>query len=254
MSPQPHATRPRPIAGTVTPLCGDRLSPARRLAARVEDGIRSGALAPGTELALRELARRHRLKTSALSLSLHGLVREGLLAIRGDVAVVTALSVPELARVRQLRRPLLAYLFERAHRNVLAAQLDACGQVIDAIDPDTAGLVAPGVWVAGSRQFVLGLVGPSASSAERLTVQDLFGTGFRYQALGWRQIAACEGDLLALRREHALTCRSLLDGMRSPRPLPVVQLAGRRDDEVHDVARSSLSTTGLAALRAPRPA
>jgi DNA-binding GntR family transcriptional regulator len=254
-SSPPLPASPRRTASAPSPLRADRLSPGRRLAARIEDGIRSGTLAPGAELALPEIARRHQLRTPALTLALHALVRDGLLTVRGDLATVSALSAQELDRVRQLRRPLLDYLFDRAHRHSPKTQLPECGRLIDTIDPDTAGLVSPSAWVGGMRQFVLGLVGPTASAAERLTVWDLFDASFRYQALGWRRIAANGADVLALRREHLASCRDLLDGMRSPRPRPVLQLAGRRDEQVHRIAESSLgSSRGLAEPRTLAPA
>jgi DNA-binding GntR family transcriptional regulator len=221
------------VSGLAAVRSLDGISPVEQVCVDLRAAIQYGRLAPDQVISLRELADRHRVRIDTLALLLGGLQRDGLLTLRGSVAIVAPLSHDELSGILRLRRAVETHLLMNACHLITPSELDRLTKVVPPITMDPGDPAFNDAMVALDE----GLSLPAATSVDRRMMANLQFATMRYQALGWDTMPTNRGDHLA---DHLVGCHDLIERMRSGNANAVREAALRTIDDSEIIARLSL--------------
>jgi DNA-binding GntR family transcriptional regulator len=198
--------------------------------------ILSGALAPGRELSLRELAEMLGVSIIPVREALRSLEGEGLVVTRpGRSARVAPLDLGELQGLYRLRRRLEPEIAQRSCRLLSDAELGR-------LEREAVGFGAPDRTMNdiydSHHEFHLALLAPAATSWDIRILSTLWRASERYIRIGW-------GSLDPDPQEHA---------RREQYHVELVAAFRQRDPEVAaDAVQQHLSRNEQTALLALRP-
>jgi DNA-binding GntR family transcriptional regulator len=199
------------LGGSAVVYALDGPTTVERVCSEIGDAIHAGHLRPGQELPLRDLAEQRRVRFHTLTQLLTGLERDGLLARRGDVAIVAPLDVDELTSAFRLRRLVETSLLTRAGELIPDAELDRLAAVV----PSEVGQDSDTTFGAAMREFNLGLLRPAATNVDLGVIRHIHQATRRYHCLGVealrRQEAEPGGGLL----RHLDRCHQLIELFRA---------------------------------------
>jgi DNA-binding GntR family transcriptional regulator len=221
------------VSGLAVVRSLDGISTVEQVRADLRAAIQHGRLAPGQVISLRELADRHRVRINTLILLLSGLERDGLLTLRGGVAIVAPLSHDELSGILRLRRIVETHLLMNACHLITPSELDRLTKVIPPITMDSSDPAFNDAMITLDE----GLSHPAATSVDRRAMANLHFAIMRYQVLGWDAMPANNGDTLT---DHLASCHDLIERMRSGNANAVREAVLRTIDDSETTARLSL--------------
>ncbi len=198
--------------------------------------ILSGALAPGRELSLRELAEMLGVSIIPVREALRSLESDGLVVTRpGRSARVAPLDLEELQGIYRLRRRLEPEIAQRSCRLLAAAELDRLEE--QAIGFGQEDRTMNDIY-DGHHEFHLALLAPAATGWDIRILGTLWHASERYIRIGW-------GRLDPDPHEHA---------RREQYHLELVSAFRQRDPEVASATvLQHLSRNEQTALRALDP-
>lgn len=184
-------------------------SVVEQTAAEIRRSILRGALAPGQEFSLREIAGMLDVSFIPVREALRSLEAEGLLVMRpGRSAVVSPLNLDDLRGIYRLRRQLEPDLAAGSCTLLSDAELDK-------LESDAAGL---GVLTAGIDEvyeahyaFHLALLAPAATAWDNRILGTLWRASERYIRIGFGRLDNIPQE--HHRREHSHV--ELIDAFRS---------------------------------------
>jgi DNA-binding GntR family transcriptional regulator len=220
--------------------------------------IRNGVLIPRQELSISEIAARNDLRASVLTVTLGGLVRDGLLTLLGDVGVVTALCPRDMRRLSELHRITALEMADRTRGRIPVKELNRLEALLATIDPDRAGLVRPDIWGQAMCEFMRRVTRPVARTSEYHVMSQMIEATHRYQCLGWAAIISESGAesthaLTTLRRRQIANHYDQIDSYRAGSRRAILNVAARREDDTHFIGQASLTRDNVEDLR-PLPA
>ena len=198
--------------------------------------ILSGALEPGHEFSLRELAEMLQVSIVPVREALRSLENQGLVQMRpGRSAVIAPLDLEELQSIYRLRRRLEPEIAQRSCRLISDGELDRLGA--QATEFGAEQLTMNEIYDS-HHDFHLALLGPAASSWDMRILSALWRASERYIRIGW-------GRLDPDPREHH---------RRERHHLELVSAFRQRDPEIAGSAvHQHLSRNEETALRALDP-
>jgi DNA-binding GntR family transcriptional regulator len=145
--------------------------------------ILSGALAPGRELSLRELAEMLQVSIIPVREALRGLESEGLVVTRpGRSARVAPLDLDELQAIYRLRRRLEPEIAQRSCRLLSGAELDRLDA--QAVQFGAESRTMNDIYDS-HHAFHLALLAPAATSWDIRILGTLWRASERYIRIGW---------------------------------------------------------------------
>jgi DNA-binding GntR family transcriptional regulator len=148
--------------------------------------ILSGALAPGRELSLRELAEMLQVSIIPVREALRSLESEGLVLTRpGRSARVAPLDLDELRGLYRLRRRLEPEIAQRSCRLLSGAELDRLEQ--QAVGFGAEDRTMNDIYDA-HHDFHLALLAPAATSWDIRILSTLWRASERYIRIGWGRL------------------------------------------------------------------
>ena len=148
--------------------------------------ILSGALAPGRELSLRELAEMLQVSIIPVREALRSLESEGLVVTRpGRSARVAPLDLDELRGLYRLRRRLEPEIAQRSCRLLSAADLDRLEQ--EAVGFGAQERTMNDIYDA-HHEFHLALLAPAATGWDIRILSTLWRASERYIRIGWGRL------------------------------------------------------------------
>lgn len=170
--------------------------------------IRQGDLVPGRVVRLRGLAERHGIRTHSLVMACTGLEREGLLTLRGDVAIVAPLDLGEVRSAYELLRRLEPDMITRASGLARPEQLERLRAMIPGDDDDRQTSSAVVI------NFLTELCRPAAAGWDLRIYDEIRRDLQRYLRLGFQVIEDGSAPGRSRRAEDAdrnALCHDLLD-------------------------------------------
>jgi hypothetical protein len=122
-----------PLLARLHDLDGPRTAEA--VGREIREAIHLGEYVPGEVLRLRAIAERRRVRVTSLAVALASVERDGLLRLRGDVAVVAPLNLDELVSMVNMFRLVENDLLTRGCNRIDPTTFDA----LEAAIPDDRG-------------------------------------------------------------------------------------------------------------------
>jgi DNA-binding GntR family transcriptional regulator len=148
--------------------------------------ILSGALEPGRELSLRELAEMLQVSIIPVREALRGLESEGLVVTRpGRSALVAPLDLDELQGIYRLRRRLEPEIAQRSCRLLSDAELDRLER--QAVEFGAGKRTMNEIYDA-HHAFHLALLAPASTSWDIRILSTLWRASERYIRIGWGRL------------------------------------------------------------------
>lgn len=148
--------------------------------------ILSGALQPGRELSLRELAEMLQVSMIPVREALRGLESEGLVVTRpGRSALVAPLDLDELQGIYRLRRRLEPEIAQRSCRLLASAELDRLE--LQAAEFGTGNRTMNEIYDS-HHEFHLALLAPASTSWDIRILSTLWRASERYIRIGWGKL------------------------------------------------------------------
>jgi len=145
--------------------------------------ILSGALAPGREFSLRELAEMLQVSIIPVREALRSLENQGLVQMRpGRSAAVAPLDLGELQSIYRLRRRLEPEIGQRSCRLISDGELDRLDK--QATEFGAEQLTMNEIYEA-HHEFHLALLAPAATSWDLRILSTLWRASERYIRIGW---------------------------------------------------------------------
>jgi DNA-binding GntR family transcriptional regulator len=210
-----------------------------QVTSEIRRSILSGALRPGQELSLRELAARLGVSTIPVREALRRLEGQGLLT--GDAGPsgrrslrVAPLDADDLHGIYRLRLALEPEIAGRACVLIPDADLDALAEVAVGFGDEESGIDA---MYQAHHDLHLRLLAPAATAWDLRTLENLWHAGDRYVrlAFGARDDRSDEHR----RREHAHM--QLIEGYRTRSPEHVRALVRRHLEDNEAIAREAIA-------------
>ena len=162
--------------------------------------IVSGALEPGRELSLRELARMLEVSIIPVREALRGLEAEGLVVTRpGRSAQVAPLHLDELQSIYRLRCRLEPEIAQRSCRLLSNAELDRLDQLAAGFGADNRTMNQ--IYDA-HHAFHLALLAPAATAWDIRVLSTLWRASERYIRIGWGKLDPDPAEHLRRERHH----------------------------------------------------
>ena len=170
-----------PPAAAVRPI--ESRSVTEQVLTELRRSILSGALEPGREFSLRELAEMLQVSIIPVREALRSLENQGLVRMRpGRSAIVAPLDLDELQGIYRLRRRLEPEIAQRSCRLLSEAELERLAQ--QAAEFGAAHRTMNDIYDA-HHAFHLALLAPSATSWDIRILSTLWHASERYIRIGW---------------------------------------------------------------------
>ncbi len=161
-------------------------SVADQVMTELRRSILSGALEPGREFSLRELAEQLQVSIIPVREALRSLENQGLVQMRpGRSAAVAPLDLDELRSIYRLRRRLEPEIAQRSCRLLSDAQLDVLEQ--QAVGFGAEQLTMNEIYDS-HHEFHLALLAPAATSWDMRILSTLWRASERYIRIGWGRL------------------------------------------------------------------
>jgi DNA-binding GntR family transcriptional regulator len=171
-------------AAVVRPI--ESRSVADQVMTELRRSILSGALEPGREFSLRELAELLQVSIIPVREALRSLENQGLVQMRpGRSAAVAPLDLDELQSIYRLRRRLEPEIAQRSCRLLSDAQLDLLEQ--QAVGFGNEHLTMNEIYDS-HHEFHLALLAPAATSWDMRILSTLWRASERYIRIGWGRL------------------------------------------------------------------
>ena len=173
-----------PAVAAVRPI--EPRSVVEQVMTELRRSILSGALAPGRELSLRELAEMLQVSIIPVREALRSLESEGLVVTRpGRSARVAPLDLDELRGLYRLRRRLEPEIAQRSCRLLTEADLDRLEQ--EAVGFGAQERTMNDIYDA-HHEFHLALLAPAATGWDIRILSTLWRASERYIRIGWGRL------------------------------------------------------------------
>jgi DNA-binding GntR family transcriptional regulator len=161
-------------------------SVADQVMTELRRSILSGALEPGREFSLRELAEMLRVSIIPVREALRSLENQGLVQMRpGRSAVVAPLDLDELQSIYRLRRRLEPEIAQRSCRLLPDAELDRLRLVAEEFGDEHRTM---NEIYDSHHTFHLALLAPAATSWDLRILSTLWRASERYVRIGWGKL------------------------------------------------------------------
>jgi DNA-binding GntR family transcriptional regulator len=168
-------------AAVVRPI--ESRSVADQVMTELRRSILSGALEPGREFSLRELAELLGVSIIPVREALRSLENQGLVQMRpGRSAIVAPLDLAELQSIYRLRRRLEPEIAQRSCQLLSAAELDRLHQV--AVEFGDEHRTMNDIYDS-HHDFHLALIAPAATGWDIRILSTLWRASERYVRIGW---------------------------------------------------------------------
>jgi DNA-binding GntR family transcriptional regulator len=173
-----------PAAAVVRPI--ESRSVADQVMTELRRSILSGALAPGREFSLRELAEMLQVSIIPVREALRSLESQGLVRMRpGRSAIVAPLDLEELQSIYRLRRRLEPEIAQRSCRLLSDAELDLLEE--QAVRFGDEKLTMNEIYDS-HHEFHLALLAPAATNWDLRILSTLWRASERYIRIGWGRL------------------------------------------------------------------
>lgn len=195
---------PEPAIRSVS---GQAVSAVDLVTAEIRRAILTGALPPGQQFSIRELARQLGVSHIPIRESLRRLEGQGLIILKqAQSATVASLTTEDMESIYNLRLAIEPQLAARSVPKYRAAGLEPLAEWLElSRDPD------PEIAWKGHHDFHAGLVAPAASAWDLRILDLLWTAAERYTHLVFDPTSIDEEERMRRYRLHALLLKSAVD-------------------------------------------